>query len=50
MVQPADAQIEVETGTADTEKFDAEMAALGDDWQEGHLGLRVETRMRSISL
>ena len=25
----------VETGTADTEKFDAEMAALGDDWQEG---------------
>ena len=36
MVQPeADAQIEVETGTADTEKFDAEMAALGDDWQEG---------------
>ena len=36
VVQPeADAQIEVETGTADTEKFDAEMAALGDDWQEG---------------
>ena len=36
VVQPeADAQIEVETGTVDTEKFDAEMAALGDDWQEG---------------
>jgi RNA polymerase sigma-54 factor len=28
----ADAQIEVETGTQDAEQFDAEMAALGDDW------------------
>ena len=33
-MQPqADAQIEVESGTIDAEKFDAEMENLGDDWQ-----------------
>ena len=34
LMQPqADAQIEVESGTIDAEKFDAEMENLGDDWQ-----------------
>ena len=32
LMQPqADAQIEVESGTIDAEKFDAEMENLGDD-------------------